>query len=240
MLSVGMAVHQASSAVAYVARAHAAHVIDRGTRGPRQAAIDHRIRHLHSKAKPLVVVYDAGPGGDWRSRSRRTTGEVGGGVAPALIPTQAGARGTTDRRAAVPWARVRRAGALTPVDVPTVDAAALRERWRARAAAIADLKAATCRLPAFGPRHDIRSPGQATWHPAHLRWRSAVVCPPPAPHLGFQAQVRAGTAPTDRLQRLAHALHAQGNAWRLAPVVAALQALCRVPWPSARARSWAT
>ena len=48
---------------------------------------------------------------------------------------------------------------------------------------------------------------------------------PPAQHIVFQAYVRAVTEHTDRLQRLDQALHEQGTAWRLCPVVDALQAL---------------
>jgi hypothetical protein len=53
-------------------------------------------------------------------------------VAPALIPTKAGARVHTDRRAAVQWARLLRSGARTRVSVPTVDDDAMRDLTRAR------------------------------------------------------------------------------------------------------------
>jgi transposase len=56
-----------------------------------------------------------------------------------------------------------------------------------------------------------------------------VVCPTPAPQRVFQAYVRAVTAHTERRQRLEQELHEQGNTWRLAPVVEALQALRGVP-----------
>jgi transposase len=49
----------------------------------------------------------------------------------------------------------------------------------------------------------------------------------------FQAYVRAVTDHTERLARLAHALTDQGQPWRLAPVVDALQALRGVPCPVA-------
>jgi transposase len=228
-LDVGMAVPKASMAVAYVASDHDAQGIDLGTMGTRPAASDHLIRHLHAKATPLVVVYAAGPCGSWLSRYRRQTGDVCWVVAPALIPKTAGDRVKTDRRAAVPWARFMRAGELTPVDVPTVDDEALRARWRARDEAVADRKAAKCRLTAFVRRHDIRDTGPATWGPAHLRWLSDVVCPTPTPHRVFHAYVRAVTAHTARLQRLEHARQAHGKAWRVHPGVAALQAWRGVP-----------
>jgi transposase len=141
------------------------------------------------------------------------------------MPKKAGDRVTTDRRDALQLARLMRTGDLTPVSVPKVEAEAMRDLPRARADAISALKDAKFRLKAFLLRHDIRYTGQATWNPAHLRWLSAVVCPPPAQHMVFQEYVRAGTEHTERLQRLAQALQEQGKSWRLNPVVAALQAL---------------
>ena len=146
-------------------------------------------------------------------------------VAPSLIPKKAGDRVKTDRRDAVQLARLMRSGDLTPVDVPTVEDDAIRDLTRAREDAIGDLKTAKFRLKAFLRRHDIRSTGRATWGPAHLRWRSEVVCPTPAQHIVFQAYVRAVNAHTERLHRLEQELHDQVNTWRLHPVIAALQAL---------------
>jgi transposase len=146
-------------------------------------------------------------------------------VAPSLIPKKAGDRVKTDRRDAVQLARLMRSGDLTPVYVPTVDDEAIRDLTRAREDAINDLKAAKFRLNAFLLRHDIRYTGRATWSPAHLRWLSEVVCPTPAQHIVFQAYVRAVTEHTQRLQRLEQELHEQVKAWRLNPVVEALQAL---------------
>jgi transposase len=145
-------------------------------------------------------------------------------VAPSLIPDTAGDRVNTDRRDAVQLARFRRSGALTPVYVPTVEDEAIRDLCRAREEAMADRKTAQFRLNAFWLRHDIRETGQATWGPAPRRWLSDVVCPPPAQHIVLQADVRAVTAHTERLQRLAQALQEPVKSWRLTPVVEALQA----------------
>jgi transposase len=115
-------------------------------------------------------------------------------------------------------------GDLTPVYVPTVEDEAIRDRCRARADAIGDLKTAKFRLKAFLLRHDIRYTGQATWGPAPIRWRSDVVCPTRAQPIVFQAYVRAVTEHTERLQRLAQELQAHVNSGCLHPVVEALQA----------------
>lgn len=118
-----------------------------------------------------------------------------------------------------------RSGDLTPVYVPAVHDDAMRDLSRAREDTLHDLKTARCRLKAFLLRQDIRSTGRATWGPAPLRWLSEVVCPTPAQHIVFQEDVRAVTEHTDRLQRLDQELHEQVTAWRLCPVVEALQAL---------------
>ncbi len=65
---VGMDVHQASIAVAYVANASGAEVVSLGTIGTRQCALDRLIRKLRSKSQHLVCVSAAGPCGSWRSR----------------------------------------------------------------------------------------------------------------------------------------------------------------------------
>jgi transposase len=224
-LYVGMDVHKESIAVAYVARDHDARVIYLGTIGTRQADIDQLIRQLHSKAKHLVFVYEAGPCGYWPYRYLSKKGYVCWVVAPSLIPKKAGDRVKTDRRDAVQLARLMRSGDLTPVYVPTVEDEAIRDLCRAREDAVADLKAAKFRLKAFLLRHDIRYTGQATWGPAHLRWLSEVLCPTPAQQIVFQEYVRAVTEHTERLQRLEQELQEHVKSWRLNPVVEALQAL---------------
>jgi transposase len=145
------------------------------------------------------------------------------------MPTKAGDRVTTDRRDAMQLARLMRAGDRTPVSVPAVDDEAIRDLRRARAETLRELQAATLRRTAFFLRPDIRSPGRATWSPAHLRGRSAGVCPPPAQHMVLQEDVQTVTAQTERRQRLEHARHEHVPTWRFAPVVEALQALRGVP-----------
>jgi transposase len=225
MLDVGLDVHQESIAVAYVAQDHGAAVVSRGTIGTRQGDLDTLMRQLHAKATHRVFVYEAGPCGDWLYRDLTKTGPDGWVVAPACMPQQAGDRVTTDRREARPLARLMRAGDLTPVDVPPVDDAAMRDLRRARDDRLRDLNAATSRLNACRLRPDMRDTGPAHGRPAQLRWRAAVVWPTPAPQLVCQAYGRAVTEPTERLQRLEQARQERVNTWRLAPVGEALQAL---------------
>jgi transposase len=146
-------------------------------------------------------------------------------VAPARIPKKAGDRVQTDRRDAVQLARLMRSGDLTPVYVPKVEDEAIRDLCRAREDTIGDLKAGKFRLTAFLLRHDIRYTGRANWGAAHLRWLSEVVCATPAQQIVFQEYVRAVSEHTERLQRLEQELQETVTAWRLNPVVEALQAL---------------
>jgi transposase len=224
-LSVGLDVHKESIAVASVAQDHGAEVVSLGTIGTRQCDIDTLIRRRQSKRPRLVFVYAAGPCGYGLYRSLTTKGQVCWGVAPSLIPTKPGDRGKTNRRDAITLARLMRSGDRTPVSVPKVEDAAMRALCRARAEALHDLTAAQFRRTAFLLRQDMRYTGRAPWGPAPLRWRSAVVCPTPAPQIVFQAYVRAVPEQTARLARLAQARTDQGQTWRLVPVVDALQAL---------------
>lgn len=224
-LYVGMDVHKESIAVAYVAQEHGAEVVSFGTIGTRQCDIDKLLRHLQSKGPQLVFVYEAGPCGYWLYRYLMKKGYVCWVIAPSLIPKKPGDRVKTDRRDARQLARLMRSGDLTPVYVPAVDDEAIRDLSRAREDTLRDLKAAKLRLKAFLLRHDIRYTGRANWSPAHLRWLSEVVCPTPAQQIVFQEYVQTVTEQTERLGRLDLELHEQVHTWRLAPVVAALQAL---------------
>lgn len=126
-LFVGLDVHQDSIAVAYVAEEWRAEVTDSGAIGTRQCDMDKLIRKLQSKARDLVFVDEAGPGGYWRYRYLIKQGYVCRVVAPSLIPKKAGDQVKTDRRDAVPLARLMRSGDLTPVYVPKPEDEAIRD-----------------------------------------------------------------------------------------------------------------
>ena len=148
-LDGGLNVQKEFIAVAYVAEEHHAEVVYVGTIGTRQCDLDTRIRMLPSNSPPLVCVYEAGPCGAWLSRYLIPRGHICWGVAPSLISQKADHRVTTDRRDAVQLARLLRSGDLTPIDVPTVEAEAIRDLRRAREAARCKLQTAKFRLNAF-------------------------------------------------------------------------------------------
>jgi transposase len=114
-LDIGMDVHKDAIAVAYVAEDHGAEVIDLGPLGTRQADIDQLVRKLQSNATHLVLVYAAGPCGYWPYRYLTKKHLICWVVAPSLMPQKAGDRVNTDRRDAVPRARLMPSGDLTPV-----------------------------------------------------------------------------------------------------------------------------
>lgn len=224
-LFVGLDVHKDSIVVAYALEARGADVVCLGAIGTRQRDIDKLIRTLKSRASELVFVYEAGPCGYWLHRYLTKKGLACHVVAPSLIPRKPGDRVKTDRRDAVMLARLMRSGDLTPVYVPQVADEAIRDLSRAREDAVKDLRSARYRLKAFLLRQDIRYPGRANWGPAHLRWLAAVVCPTPAQQIVFQEYVRAIEEGHERLGRLDAELGEHVKAWRLHPVVEAIQAL---------------
>jgi transposase len=232
-LYVGLDVHKESIAVAYAPEERGAEPVFLGTIGTRQGDIDTLVRKLQSKARHLLFVYEAGPCGYWLYRYLTKKHLVCWVVAPSLTPKKPGDRVKTDRRDAVQLARLMRSGDLTPVYVPEVEDEAVRDLARAREDAIRDLKAAKNRLKAFLLRQDIRYEGRTNWGLAHLRWLSEVVCPTPAQQIVFQEYVRAVSEHHDRLQRLEAELHDQVQAWRLYPVVQALQAMRGVQFTGA-------
>jgi hypothetical protein len=169
----------AAIAVAAVAHAPGAAVPSRGALGTRPGDREPRLRQRPSTATPLRGLADAGPCGSWRSRSLPPTAAACGGDAPARRPHTPGERGATARREAPPLPSVARAGARPAVDVPPGDAAARRALPRARAATRRALPSAPGRRQVCGLRPALRDTGRAHGHPAPLRWRAAVVWPPP-------------------------------------------------------------
>jgi transposase len=117
-LFIGMDVHTDTIAVASVAQEHGAEVTSLGTMGTRQCDIDHLVRKMPAKATHLIFVSEAGPCGSWLYRYLTTKGYDCWGVAPSLMPKKSGDRVQTNRRDAVPLARLARSGDLPLVSVP--------------------------------------------------------------------------------------------------------------------------
>jgi transposase len=224
-LFVGLDVHKDSIAVAHAQGQSADPPVFVGTIGPRQAELDKVIRRLQTRTPALVFAYEAGPCGYGLYRYLTERGFPCDVVAPSLIPKKPGDQIKTDRRDAVELARLLRSGDLTRVYVPTVEDEAIRDLCRARDAARLTLKNAKLRLKAFLLRLGRRYEGRADWNDAHRRYLAKVVCPTPTQQIVFQESVRAVDEQVDRLTRLETELLERAPAWRLYPVVQALQAL---------------
>ena len=229
-LFIGLDVHKDSIAVAHAQGQSADPPVFLGEIGTRQTDLDKLLRRLRAKTPALVFAYEAGPTGYGVHRYLTGQGVECQVIAPSLIPKKPGDKVKTDRRNAVDLARLLRSGDLTRVYVPTVEDEALRDLCRARDAARLTLKNAKLRLKAFLLRLGLHYVGRADWNAAHLRYLAKVVCPTPAQQIVFQESVRAVDEQVARLQRLEAELLERGPAWRLYPVVQALQALRGVQW----------
>jgi transposase len=229
-LFVGLDVHKDSIAVAHAQGHSADPPVFVGTVGTRQADLSQLVRRLQAKTSDLVFAYEAGPCGYGLYRDLTARGFPCQVVAPSLIPKKPGDKVKTDRRDAVELARLLRSGDLTRVAVPTVDDEAIRDLCRARDAARLTLKNAKLRLKAFLLRLGLHYVGRADWTDAHRRYLAKVVCPTAAQQIVFQESVRAVDEQVDRLRRLEAELVERAPAWRLYPVVQALQALRGVQW----------
>jgi transposase len=224
-LFVGLDVHKDSIAVAHAAGGSTEPPVFVGAIGPRQADLDQLLRRLQGKTAALQFAYEAGPSGYGLYRYLSGKGLACHVVAPSLIPKKPGDKVKTDRRDALELARLLRSGDLTAVYVPSVEDEALRDLCRARDAARVTGKDAKLRLKAFLLRLGRHYVGRATWNDAHRRYLAKVVCPTPAQQIVFQESVRAVDEQVDRIQRLDAELVERAPAWRLYPVVQALQAL---------------
>lgn len=222
---VGLDVHKESISVAYAVGSSSEAPVFLGPIRNRCAEIDAAIRRLRSKGGRLVVAYEAGPCGFVLYRYLSGKGIDCHVVAPSLIPRQPGNKVKTDRRDAMELARLLRSGDLRSVWVPSVEDEAIRDLSRARDATQLTLKAAKLRLKSFLLRLGLHYTGRATWGDAHMRYLAKVVCPTPTQQIVFQELLLAVDEQVTRLARLEAQLAELTPHWRLAPVVAAVQAL---------------
>lgn len=183
------------------------------------------IRKLKRPGRELQFVYEAGPCGYEIYRYLTKQGFACAVVAPSLVPRRSGDRIKTDRRDAATLARLHRAGELTPVYVPREDDEAMRDLTRAREDAVKALRTARQHLGAFLLRYGHRYPGKSTWTPAHNRWLADIAMPHPAQQIALQEYIHAVGECQTRLDRLVAQIVTLLPQWRLAPLVAALQAL---------------
>ena len=229
-LFVGLDVHKETISVAHAVggTVEPPHFV--GQIGTLKRDLDKLVRRLQSLSPQLVFAYEAGPCGYVLHRYLTGKGLDCRVVAPSLIPKKPGDRVKNDRRDALELSRLLRSGDLTSVYVPSVEDEAVRDVSRARDATRVTLKSAKLRLKSFLLRLGFNYVGRADWNAAHRRYLAKVVCPTPAQQIVFQESLRAVDEQVERLARLEQQLLELAPAWRLYPVVEALQALRGVQW----------
>jgi transposase len=209
---VGLDVHKDSITAACVDAAHDAPVIDLGTVGTQQYAVDRLLKKLSGRGR-LKLVYEAGPCGFWLHRYLTDKGLDCVVAAPSLIPRKPGDRIKTDRRDARNLALALRAGTLSTVHVPTPDQEQFRDVVRAWQQTKRDVSGARQRLKSFLLRHDIRYTGTANWSAAHRRWLSEMVLPAAPQQIVFQELVDAINERERRRDRLERQLDELAPHW---------------------------
>lgn len=157
---------------------------------------------------PVQCCYEAGPCGFELQRyftGRQLPCDV---IAPALIPRRPGDRIKTDRRDAGQLAVLYRAGALTPIHIPTEQEEAARDLLRCREDIRADLLRARHRLSKFLLRHGRRFTATHAWSKRHDTWLRAQTWPLPALEQTAQAYLRTVDEAVGRLRAVEADLHA--------------------------------
>jgi transposase len=221
---IGMDVHKNSITIA---------IADQGRRGPARTygainndlgALDKFCRKMVSTASELHFVYEAGPCGYGIYRHLTDKGFDCMVAAPSLIPKKSGERIKNDRRDAKKLARLHRAGELTAVYVPDLEDEAMRDLTRAREDAVSATRKAKQQLKAFLLRHHIVFSGRSKWSKAYFNWLSDIAMAHPAQQVALQEYIDAVHEHMHRVDRLTDQIRQLAPNWRLAPVVAALQA----------------
>jgi len=225
IIFVGLDVHKDSIEIALADDGRNGDVRLYGSIGGDIAALDKAIRRFHRSGVELRFVYEAGPCGYEIYRHLNAEGFHCDVIAPSMTPKRSGDRVKTDRRDALTLARLYRAGELTPVYVPREDDEAMRDLVRGREDAVNATRKAKQRLSALLLRHGFRFSGRHAWSVAHMRWLADIKMPHPAQHITLQEYIHSVEENSERIDRLTEQILKLIPTWRMAPIVAAFQAL---------------
>jgi transposase len=173
---------------------------------------------------PVACCYEAGPCGFELQRALTARQVACDIIAPALIPRRPGDRIKTDRRDAGHLAVLYRAGALTPIHIPTEQEEAARDLLRCREDIRADLLRARHRLTKFLLRHGRRfTATKKAWSQRHALWLRAQTWHFPALDQTHRAYLRAVDEALARLRAVDQDLRALLDLEPLRPRVARLR-----------------
>jgi transposase len=159
------------------------------------------VRRVARQAGTVRCCYEAGPCGFELQRALTQHQIPCDVIAPALIPRRPGDRIKTDRRDAGQLAILFRAGALTPIHIPTEQEEAARDLLRCREDIRADLLRARHRLSKFLLRHGRRfTAAKKAWSKRHDAWLRAQTWPLSALEQTYRAYLRTIDEAVARLQ----------------------------------------
>lgn len=222
---VGLDVHKDSITIAIAEEGRDGNVRLYGKIGNDLGQIDKVMRKIISHNSELRCVYEAGPCGYLIYRHLKSQGIDCAVVAPALIPRKAGDRVKNDRRDATNLATLHRSGDLSPVYVPDKIDEAMRDLVRTRKDISIALRKIKQQINAFLLRQGLSYPGKTKWSKAHLNWLTELRMPHPVQQIALTEYFDAMENHEARIKRLEATITASCQAWRLLPVVDALQAL---------------
>jgi transposase len=191
-------------------------------------ALDKLIKQLRKQGhQELRFVYEAGPCGYGIYRHLQgKEGIVCVVVAPSRIPRQPGERVKTNRRDARKLARLDRSGDLEAIYVPSEEDEAMRDLSRGRAAAVAAATRVKQQLKSLLLRHGIKYSGKGeSWSSDYRQWLGGLQLAHEAQAYVLAEELVALEEAEARVRRLTERIKELLPAWRMQPVVAALQAL---------------
>jgi transposase len=221
---IGMDVHKKTITIAIMNEGRQKQPRIYGAIANQLEALDKFCRKMLSTSTRLHFVYEAGPCGYGIYRHLTEKGFDCMVAAPSLIPKKSGDRIKNDHRDAVMLARLHRAGELTAVYVPDAQDEAMRDLTRAREDAVMATRKAKQRLNAFLLRNGLAFPGRSKWSNAFFNWLADIAMNYPAQQIALQEYIANVHENQNRINRLTDQIRQLAPAWRLAPVVSALQA----------------
>ena len=167
------------------------------------------VRRVQRETGAVRCCYEAGPCGFELQRVLTQQAIPCDVIAPALIPRRPGDRVKTDRRDAGQLAVLYRAGALTPIHIPTEHEEAARDLLRCREDIRTDLLRARHRLSKFLLRHGRRfTATKKAGSKRHATWLRMQTWPLPALEQTHRAYVRTVEEAVARLRTVEDDLRA--------------------------------